>query len=83
MSSKTANIKGDSYWRSGSMIEKNISGTKEEGHRIAQEWAKEIHKSQIAKGLRPADGESEEEEVEEEVKEDPKQISIVFLDFKI
>ena len=51
------------------MPKKVISEQQAEAHRVAQAWAKEIHKSQIAKGLRPADGESEEEDIVENVKQ--------------
>jgi len=41
----------------------------DEASRVAQEWAKQIHLSQIAKGLRPADGEPDDDEVVDIVKE--------------
>ena len=48
----------------------------DEQAREAQEWAKQIHDSQVAKGLRPADGEPDEkEDIVEAVKEVVKEVS--------
>jgi len=47
----------------------------DEQAREAQEWAKQIHESQVAKGLRPADGEPDEkEDIVEAVKEVVKEV---------
>tara|TARA_R110000772_G_scaffold239221_4_gene351262 strand:+ start:791 stop:1000 length:210 start_codon:yes stop_codon:yes gene_type:complete len=43
---------------------KKISAAEQEAFLRAQEWVLKIHKSQIEKGLRPADGVEEVEEVD-------------------
>jgi len=48
----------------------------DEQARVAQEWAKQIHESQVAQGLRPADDQPDEkEDIVEAVKEVVKEVS--------
>ena len=51
------------------MPKKVVSPEQEEAYRIAQEWAKEVNKSLIAKGWRVPEGEPEGDgDIVEEVK---------------